>query len=72
MRAPGQHPGARDGAPGPTGAWEWGRTTPRACPLDRREPGIPSCDTGPVGRLRFVAVELRDLWGRRGRKDRPA
>jgi hypothetical protein len=29
------------------------------CPVD---PDIPECATGPVGRVRFVASELRDVW----------
>lgn len=29
------------------------------CPVD---PGVPECATGPVGRLRFVVSELRDVW----------
>ena len=29
------------------------------CPVD---PGVPECRTGPVGRLRFVVSELRDVW----------
>jgi len=24
---------------------------------------VPSCGTGPAGRIRFVAAELNDLWG---------
>lgn len=34
--------------------------------------GVPSCGTGPAGRLRFVAAELNDLWGelRGGRRQR--
>jgi hypothetical protein len=24
--------------------------------------GVPECGTGPVGRLRFVVSELRDVW----------
>ena len=24
--------------------------------------GVPSCDTGPAGRVAFVARELADLW----------
>ena len=24
--------------------------------------GVPSCDTGPVGRVAFVTRELADLW----------
>ncbi len=35
--------------------------------------GVPSCGTGPVGRMRFVAAELTDLWGElRGGRRRPA
>lgn len=29
------------------------------CPVDS---GVPECGTGPTGRLRFVASELRDVW----------
>jgi len=72
MWAAGQHPDATDGAPGPTATRDRSRTAPSACPLDRRAPGIPSCGTGPVGQLRFVTAELRDLWTGRGGKDKPA
>ncbi len=35
--------------------------------------GVPSCGTGPAGRMRFVAAELNDLWGElRGGRRRPA
>jgi len=34
---------------------------------------VPSCGTGPAGRIRFVAAELNDLWGElRGGRRRPA
>ena len=29
------------------------------CPVGS---GVPECGTGPVGRLRFVVSELRDVW----------
>jgi len=29
------------------------------CPIGS---GAPGCGTGPVGRLRFVVSELRDVW----------
>lgn len=47
-----------------------------ARPPDGREDGserataaadVPACSTGPVGRLRFVVREARDLLRRRGR-----
>lgn len=27
-----------------------------------RSDGVPGCDTGPAGRIAFVARELADLW----------
>jgi len=29
------------------------------CPVSS---GVPECGTGPLGRLRFVGSELRDVW----------
>ena len=34
--------------------------SPPACPADRD--AVPGCDTGPAGRVAFVARELADLW----------
>jgi hypothetical protein len=33
--------------------------TDDGCPVG---PGVPQCGTGPVGRVRFVGSELRDVW----------
>jgi len=34
-------------------------TTENGCPVSS---GVPACDTGPLGRVRFVGSELRDVW----------
>ena len=39
------------------------RSRDTSCRTDPvRAGGIPGCDTGPVGRVAFVARELADLW----------
>jgi len=34
-------------------------TTEGECPVSS---GVPECGTGPLGRVRFVGSELRDVW----------
>jgi hypothetical protein len=34
-------------------------TTENGCPVSS---GVPECGTGPLGRVRFVGSELRDVW----------
>ena len=34
-------------------------TTENGCPVSS---GVPACGTGPLGRVRFVGSELRDVW----------
>ena len=34
-------------------------TAENDCPVNS---GVPECDTGPVGRVRFVGTELHDIW----------
>ncbi len=34
--------------------------------------GVPSCNTGPVGRWRFVTTELRDVWGELRSRGKPS
>ena len=37
-------------------------TTEHDCPASS---GVPECGTGPLGRLRYVGSELRDVWRER-------
>jgi hypothetical protein len=37
-----------------------------------RSDGVPGCDTGPAGRVAFVARELADLWRELRGHARPA
>lgn len=40
-----------------------GAELPRDCAVRGQE--VPSCDTGPAGRLAFVVTEIRAAWRRR-------
>jgi len=74
-RGGGRGPGAGEGARGqrrdrPAGqvmtGKRAGRPSGRECRVER---SVPGCDTGPAGRLRFVAGELAELWRHRHRRD---
>ena len=46
--------------------------TPRPDQACGQEEGVPTCSTGPLGRLGWTIRELADLLGLRGRKVRRA
>ena len=41
------------------------QTAVPSCPIEERQAGVPTCASGPVGRLSFVLRELRGIVARR-------